>query len=45
MDRRGVASSAMDEAERRRLPHGVVWRALMTHADDRGVLTELFRAE
>jgi dTDP-4-dehydrorhamnose 3,5-epimerase len=35
----------MDKAERRGLPHGVVWRELTTHADHRGDLTELFRAE
>ncbi|HEV8533652.1 MAG TPA: dTDP-4-dehydrorhamnose 3,5-epimerase family protein [Methylomirabilota bacterium] len=27
------------------LPHGVLWRELKTHADHRGELTELFRAE
>jgi dTDP-4-dehydrorhamnose 3,5-epimerase len=35
----------MDRTERCVLPHGVVWRELTTHADDRGDLTELFRAE
>ncbi len=35
----------MEKEERRDLPHGVVWRELTTHADDRGDLTELFRAE
>jgi dTDP-4-dehydrorhamnose 3,5-epimerase len=35
----------MDKTERGALPHGVVWRELSTHADYRGDLTELFRAE
>src|SRR3970282_2615067 len=35
----------MDHVERRGLPHGVAWRELETHADQRGDLTELFRAE
>ena len=35
----------MDKTERGALPHGVVWRELTTHADYRGDLTELFRAE
>jgi dTDP-4-dehydrorhamnose 3,5-epimerase len=35
----------MNTTERRVLPHGVVWRELTTHADQRGDLTELFRAE
>lgn len=40
-----VRSRTMDQVERRGLPHGVVWRELKTHADQRGDLTELFRAE
>lgn len=35
----------MDKAGHGALPYGVVWRALTTHADHRGDLTELFRAE
>ena len=35
----------MDKRERCLLPHGVVWRELTTHADHRGDLTEVFRAE
>jgi dTDP-4-dehydrorhamnose 3,5-epimerase len=32
-------------SEKPLLPHAVVWRELKTHADHRGDLTELFRAE
>src|SRR5882672_9097030 len=41
----GRSLEAWMNRENRTLPHGVVWRDLKTHVDQRGDLTELFRAE